>query len=199
MNPICLCLNFECKLKTCGWCTLDILLLGKIQKKKKRKENVTCVCQAWPCCVRDSTVRRRIRKACVRKIKGDDERLKGKRRKKETETVQLNENEQGREEGRKEGERRREMEKWGERERRETGRWLMEPKSRFLASSDLHYSAISRHIHIHTAHTHTYTHTHLAINAHTHPQRLSHRLLACNQHTGYWSAAVINSIHAAYV
>lgn len=58
--------------------------------------------------MRDSTVQRRIRKACVRKIKGDDERLKGKRRKKETEMVQLKENERGREEGGKEGERERE-------------------------------------------------------------------------------------------
>ena len=169
MNPICLCLNFECKLKTCGWCTLDILLLGKIQKKKKRKENVTCVCQAWPCCVRDSTVRRRIRKACVRKIKGDDERLKGKRRKKETETVQLNENEQGREEGRKEGERWRN----GERERggRPADDWWSQ-KADFL----LHLICItlqSADTYTYTRHTHTHTHTHTLQSTHIHTLSVS--------------------------
>lgn len=65
----------------------------------------------------------------------------------------------------------------GKGERKESERWLMEPKSRFLASSDLHYSAISRHRRAHA-------YTHLAINTHTLSRHLSRRLLVCNQHTG---------------
>ena len=40
--------------------------------------------------------------------------------------------------------------------------------------------------------------THTLQSTHTHSQYLSHRLLGCNQHTGYWSAAV-NNKHCIHI
>lgn len=111
---------------------------------------------------------KRGNKACVRKIKVNDGRLK-KKKDSETQTEWLSRR------GKKE-------------RRRETKRWLMEPKSRFLASSDLHYSAISRH-----------THSRTPCNQHTYTLSASLSALVCNQHTSYWSAIVINNTHCIHI
>lgn len=123
----------------------------------------------------NSMVQWQIHKACVRKIKGDDERLKEKKEW-TTGTVKLKKNEPGR--------KKRERDT-GERDRDD---WWSQ-KADFL----LHLICIT----LQSADTQTqWAHTHC--NQHTHSASPHHRLLGCNQHTGYWSAAV-NSIHCIHI
>lgn len=153
MNPICLCLNFECKLKTCGGVPLIFCSWGKYKKKSGKchlyLSGVTVLCARFNGSAANS-------QSVCEKDKGrwwETEREKEKERDRDGAT----ERERARQRGRREGGREREGERRGERERRGDRQMIdgaKKPISCFIWSALL----CNQQTHAYTpARTHTHT------------------------------------------